>query len=218
MKQIADSLEELRRALRDVERLQNVEFLDQTEKLSHDLLYRPDVRMYVVSSGDSDDYEVGNRIAKCLRDRLKTADWFCSGMDNRPLLFFVAQVITAPMIGSVYHATRSAAIPWILKDGLLPSSAERSATGRADCIDNIYVCRTLGTNVTFGEEPEKGTARWRRWKLSSNNRFNDPAWDILKIRLDGLSGRMYADIWSASGFIIDGSDGIPPGAIEQIQI
>lgn len=100
-----------------------------------------------------------------------------------------------------YHATRAESLPSIYAQGLVPSDGSRQTTGgRHDCEGNIYVCEKLGTP---GNGDDKG-AHWWRATLSSDNRFNDPDWVILKIAFSEAPGiKMYRDIWSQTGIIVD---------------
>ena len=111
-----------------------------------------------------------------------------------------------------YHATRACLIPLILKDGLLPSNAERRATTFPDTEGVIHACAKL-THT----EGENDSAEWWRQELSNKNRFNDPHWGILRIDLTELAGaRVHQDMHSQSGLIIDRIDRIPPHLVRQI--
>jgi hypothetical protein len=111
-----------------------------------------------------------------------------------------------------YHATRACAIPLILKEGLLPSSADRRATTFPDTEGVIHACAKL-THA----EGENDSAEWWRQELSKKNRFIDPHWGIVQIDLAGLSGaRVHQDIHSQSGLIIDKIDRIPPDLVSPV--
>jgi hypothetical protein len=54
-------------------------------------------------------------------------------------------------------------------------------------------------------------------EVSKRNRFNDPHWGIVRIDLAGLVGaKVYQDMHSQSGLIIDKTDRIPPDLVSQV--
>jgi hypothetical protein len=111
-----------------------------------------------------------------------------------------------------YQATRACIIPLILKDGLLPSNADRRATAFPDTEGVIHACAKL-THT----EAENDSAEWWRQELSKKNRFNDPHWGIVQIDLTGLRGaRVHQDMHSKSGLIIDRVDRVPPDLVRQV--
>ena len=149
-----------------------------------------------------------------IRNLLDQHDWHFSRQFKRYIpdhlcesLYFAPKRFEQLAFG--YHATRATSLPSIDKHGLLPSNDRRQTTsGRHDCEGNIYVCARLGTPAN-GDD--KG-AHWWRATLSIDNRFNDRDWVILKIDFSKAPGiKMYRDIWSRTGVIVDKS--IPSVAI-----
>jgi hypothetical protein len=128
-------------------------------------------------------------------------------------------VYLAPMIpvslNFGYHATRRASLRSIWELGLLPSTPDRqTTTDRSDCEGNIYVCERLGTPADT-DDRGRGSVHWWRTQFAESNRFNDPDWVILRVEVSGGQGaRVYQDIWSNSGIIIDNVPRIPPDLIQ----
>jgi hypothetical protein len=158
-----------------------------------------------------------------LRRRLNAIGWQYSEFGAQDLerneqwrhFVFAAPMRLVPVPEIAFHATRRASVQSIRELGLLPSKPDISATGRFDCHGNIYLCQELGELPESPEsEPQKATAMWWRWHFSHNNRFNDRNWVILAVRLRGLAVRVYRDIWSTSGLIVDSIDHVPPERIE----
>lgn len=165
---------------------------------------RSDVRALILHPGE---IAVG-ALKRLLKSRLKSVHWQYSELNDRPLLVFAAPMVFH-RIDVAFHATRTANLDGILERGLCPSTPERSNSERADCVDNLYVCPTLGSvPANIDVEPEKETAHWWRWHLSRNNRFDDPDWCILHVNMVGVEAKVYRDIWSASGLIIDDTESI----------
>lgn len=113
-----------------------------------------------------------------------------------------------------YHATRRASVESIFKLGLLQSVPKRQTTdNRHDCEGNIYLCEQLGTPEDAGKQNAR-TAHWWRYHLSQHNRFKDSDWVILRVEIGRLSGaRLYRDMWSESGIVVDKVLFIPPSLI-----
>lgn len=159
--------------------------------------------------------------------RLETRRWFSaknwqfSRQFVKVLGRHVERLYLCPMkhvaIDRGFHATRSASVRSIMATGLLPSTSEFQTTdNRLDCEGNIYLCERLGTPNDEGI-PCTHSAHWWRHHLAGCNRFADPNWVILEIKLDSLEGRrLYCDIWSESGIILDGVSSIPPSYIREI--
>lgn len=115
-----------------------------------------------------------------------------------------------------YHATRSCLIPIICGEngeGLLPSNADRAATDFPDTEDVIHVCEKL-----THEGNENDSAEWWKKTLSERNIVGDPHWGIVRIDMTGLptTARIYQDMHSASGVIVDRIDRIPGRLIEPV--
>jgi hypothetical protein len=128
----------------------------------------------------------------------------------------VATIGIAPIarkrISVAYHATRTLVLPRILTEGLLPSNEARRATDFPDTKGLIHVCERLGES-----DDEKETARWWMVELSRKNRFGDHDWSIIKIDMSKLkNARVYQDMHSKSGIIIDRIPRIPGVLIETV--
>ncbi len=107
-----------------------------------------------------------------------------------------------------YHATRACLIPRICGahgEGLLPSNVARRATHFPDTEGVIHICEKLAHEGT-----ENDSAQWWMLNLSKRNRFNDPDWGIVEIDMAQLppAARVYQDMHSASGVIVDRIDKI----------
>jgi hypothetical protein len=113
-----------------------------------------------------------------------------------------------------YHATRVCVIPQILKEGLLPSNAERRATDYPDTEGLIHVCQQL-----THKEGEHGSAEWWKETLSKKNNFDDPNWGIIQIDMTQLptTARVYQDMHSKSGAIVDRIERIPARHITTVR-
>ncbi|NLS97590.1 MAG: hypothetical protein GXX96_36080 [Planctomycetaceae bacterium] len=150
-----------------------------------------------------------------LRRRAEAINWHYSECDKLPNWMMIAPMLVVPDCDVAYHVTRTVNLGSIMTDGILPGNPAISTTGRADCEGNIYVCPEIGEPKTDADsEPTKGTAFWWHWHFRHKNRFNDPHWAILTLRLRGLSARIYRDMWSSSGLIVSGVERIPSDAIE----
>ena len=173
----------------------------------------PGVRVFIFSFAAEEPPDQFAR--RELRRRAEAINWHYSEYDKIPSWMMIAPMLLVSDCGAAYHVTRTANVISILRDGILPSNPAISTTGRADCEGNIYVCRELGEReVNDNSEPSKGTAMWWQRHFRHKNRFNDPHWEILTLRLRGLSARIYRDMWSSSGLIVNGVEQIPPDAIE----
>jgi hypothetical protein len=117
-----------------------------------------------------------------------------------------------------YHATRACLVPKICGEqgeGLLPSNAERRATHFPDTNGVIHVCERLSHK---GEQND--SAQWWMMTLSKRNNFNDSNWSILRIDMTQLpaTARVYQDMHSASGVIVDRIERIPGRLITEVPV
>jgi hypothetical protein len=118
--------------------------------------------------------------------------------------FGIAPIIRQT-VAVAYHATRVCVIPLILNHGLLPSNSERSATAFPDTEGVIHVCEKLTC-----EPGENDSAEWWMEHLGKKNRHNDSHWGILQIDMARLeNARVYQDMHSASGLVVDKVERIP---------
>lgn len=184
--------------------------------------YRNDVSVHGFFSVPGS--EPSEETKKKIRHWVESQGWQFSRQTKKNELIpgrLTEYIFLAPMIPVElelgYHATRLALVPSIQANGLLPSTPERqTTTDRTDCEGNIYLCKDLGTPVDAGVRGTK-TAHWWRGHLAKNNRFNDPDWVILEIEIGKVHGaRLYKDIWSESGIIVDGVKAISPEVIRVV--
>jgi hypothetical protein len=117
-----------------------------------------------------------------------------------------------------YHATRACLISKICGEngeGLLPSNAERRATDFPDTDGVIHACEKLAH-----EGDQNDSAEWWRTTLSKNNKSNDPNWGIVRIDMTRLprGARVYQDMHSTSGVIVDRIDRIPGKLITAVAL
>jgi hypothetical protein len=188
-----------------------IKVIDQTARISFRFPH-PDVRVLQLLC---ETPQMRPTVRQDLRQRLNAIAWQYSEADDSDRhLAYVAPMLVLPVPVVAYHATRAVAVSSIVEYGLLPSNSGISATGRPDCYGNIYVCEELGELAgTPDVEPRKGTAMWWRRQLSQRNRFSDTNWAVLALRLQGLAARVYRDIWSTTGLIVDSIERIPPDRI-----
>jgi hypothetical protein len=126
--------------------------------------------------------------------------------------FGIAPIIRRK-IRVAYHATRLCVIPSILNIGLIPSNSERRVTSFADTEGLIHVCEKLKC-----KPGENDCAEWWRDHLSYKNLYDDPCWGILRIDLASLpEARVYQDMHSQSGLVVDEIERIPPNLITLIR-
>jgi len=120
-----------------------------------------------------------------------------------------------------YHATRECVIRRACGagveggEGMLPSNDERRATDFPDTDGVIHVCAKL---THAGEEND--SAVWWMHALSKRNRHNDPHWGIVRVDMTRLpaTARVYQDMHSASGVIVDRIDRIPAHALSPVDV
>ncbi len=154
-------------------------------------------------------------VVKQLRKELDAIGWLfvTTGRDKTYPTFAVAPILSRTLTVA-YHATRSCLIPTIRKEGLLPSNAERQASNYPDTKGVIHVCEKL-THV--GEEND--SAEWWLKILSQKNKFNDPNWGIVRVDMTHLplETRVYQDMHSTSGVVVDRIDRIPGELVSEVQ-
>jgi hypothetical protein len=126
--------------------------------------------------------------------------------------FGIAPIIRKTVVVA-YHATRVCVIPLVLHQGLLPSNRQRSATGYPDTEGVIHVCEKVTCRAG-----ENDSAEWWMEHLSQRNRFDDSNWGIVQIDMGRLtSARVYQDMHSTSGLVVDKVDRIPSELITVVR-
>lgn len=131
--------------------------------------------------------------------------------EDPELSIFGIAPIRRRIVSVAYHATRTCVVPAIMTVGLLPSNADRRATTFLDTDGVIHVCEELGVDSN-----DIGSARWWGVHLSDNNRFGDRNWNILRLDMRELDARVYCDIHSESGLVVDRIANVPPDRISLV--
>jgi hypothetical protein len=156
-------------------------------------------------------------VKKQLRQKLDELDWqfITTGRviyKGEELPTFGIAPILPIKVAVGYHATRACKIGQIEKEGLKPSNEERRATDYPDTEGVIHICAKLE------EVGGKDSAEWWREELSKKNRFGDTNWGILRIEMSSLpaEARVYQDMHSASGIIVDRIETIPGNLISKV--
>jgi hypothetical protein len=174
-------------------------FFDPDDKLTEDL--QREIRRWVESQG----WQYSRQLVK-----------HPTVAERRIEYIYLGPMILVPLAVG-YHATRRVSIPSIMQSGMLPSTADRQTTSeRSDCDGNIYVCERLGVPADGGVQGSE-SAHWWRAHLADRNRFNDPEWVILRIEIGKVAdARIYRDIWSKSGIIVDNVTRIDPDLVRLV--
>ena len=168
------------------------------------------------------DYEPAFDLASIedeIRRKLDEIEWqfvtishkVVDGADRKFKWFGIAPILSKSVDAS-YHATRLRTIPLILEHGLLPSNKERQASAFPDTEGVIHVCETLGDDAGH----EKGSAVWWAHTLSEKNCLKATDYGIVRIDMKGLVARVYQDMHSTSGLIVDRIDRIPTERIVRV--
>lgn len=148
-----------------------------------------------------------------IRSWLRPVGWLVTQEPKHPFLLWVApmRLVTVPV---AYHATNQAILPAIERNGLLPSSPERSNTERIDCEGNVYLCAAIGKPMADPcAQPELGTAHWWCWQLGAGNASRQCIIEVDLARTDAL---VYQDFWSTSGLVVEGVDCLPPDMLRVV--
>ena len=117
---------------------------------------------------------------------------------------FAMAPITPRPATVTYHTTRATVMDTIEREGLLPSSPAIRQTDYPDTDGKIHVCEAL-----------TGDGSASRWVKIFSGRYSRKPDDygILRVNLAGLGARVYPDIRSRYGLIVDRIDRIPPDRI-----
>jgi hypothetical protein len=113
---------------------------------------------------------------------------------------FAMAPITLREANITFHTTRASALAAILRDGLVPSNPSIRQTDFPDTDGKIHVCESL-----------EGIGSASRWVNIFCTRYNRKPEDngILRVDLTGLTARIYQDVRSEFGLIVDRIDRIP---------
>jgi len=157
---------------------------------------------------------------KKMRDALDEMNWlFITKREPDPanpdeFPHFGIAPILEKRVALAYHVTRTCLIEKIMAEGLLPSNQERRSTDFPDTEGVIHVCTKLGHR-----ENENDSAEWWADHLSKSEHTlsSDPNWSILQIDMALVpAARVYQDMHSKSGLIVDRISRIPPAALTRI--
>jgi hypothetical protein len=103
-----------------------------------------------------------------------------------------------------YHTTLASMLGTIQRDGLLPSSPATRQTDFPDTEGKIHVCEAL--------TGDGSASRWVKI-FCERYRKKPEEYGILRVDLTGLGARVYQDIRSQYGLIVDRIDRIPADRI-----
>jgi hypothetical protein len=122
----------------------------------------------VVDIGYSPDFDLAT-VERELRQQLDRIEWQVVTTGNRfmkggvSLLSFAVAPIIPVSVTVAYHATRRCLFEKIDREGLLPSTKDRSSTNFPDTEGLIHVCAKLSHN-----EGENDSAEWWRGMRSKS--------------------------------------------------
>lgn len=147
-----------------------------------------------------------------VRRRLDSIDWqwVTLSMDEvatpGKLCAAIAPIETR-QLPVAYHATLKLAIPAIVAHGLLPSHPAIQQTDFPDTEGRIHFAENL-----------MGDGSAVRWIKIFSEKYDRPQADygILELDLRGVDGRMYQDIHSEHGLVIDRIERIDPSRIREL--
>jgi hypothetical protein len=166
--------------------------------------FHPVIRIVPVSGCDVSDY------SGQMREELDKIGWqFVTILnDDQPTATqrrFAMAPITERTVAISYHTTRASALETIQREGLLPSNPARRQTDYPDTDGRLHVCEAL-----IGD----GSAS--RWVRIFSRRYNrrPEEYGILRVDLTGLEARVYLDVRSQYGLIVDRFDRIPSERIK----
>jgi hypothetical protein len=162
--------------------------------------FYPVIRIVPISGCDVSKYSWQ------LREELDKIGWqFVTILnDDQPTAAqrrFAMAPITNRSVTVVYHTTRASTLEIIQREGLLPSNPARRLTDYPDTDGKLHVCEAL-----------TGDGSASRWVRIFSQRYNrrPEEYAILRVDLTGLGARVYLDVRSQYGLIVDRFERIPP--------
>jgi hypothetical protein len=109
----------------------------------------------------------------------------------------------------VYHATERERWPRILEKGLLPSNPTIATSGFPDTEGRIHVC-------AHHDNGREGATYWVTL-LSERRKRKDDDYIIIEVDLHRVPGaRVYQDVHSTSGLVVDRIESIPAAALRLV--
>jgi hypothetical protein len=165
--------------------------------------FHPVIRIVPVSGCDVSDY------SGQIREELEKIGWqFVTILnDDQPTAAqrrFAMAPITNRSVTVTYHTTRASTLETIQREGLLPSNPARRQTDYPDTDGKLHVCEAL--------TGDGSASRWVRIFCQRYSRKPEE-YAILRVDLAGLEARVYLDVRSQYGLIVDRFDRIPPERI-----
>lgn len=126
---------------------------------------------------------------------------------TEPKVAFGIAPIRPRQVEVAYHTTLKRVIPAIVERGLFPSCAAIRQTDFPDTEGRIHVAERL--------EGDGSAVRWIRI-FSEKYGKSQADYGILELNLRGFDGRVYQDIHSEFGLVIDRVDQIDPSRIRKM--
>jgi hypothetical protein len=122
---------------------------------------------------------------------------------------FAMAPLTQQPVTITYHTTLTAKHKKILGEGLLPSSEAIRQTDFPDTDGKMHICEAL-----------TGDGSASRWVKIFCERYSrkPEEYAILRVDLTGLEARVYRDVRSNYGLVVDGIDRIPPERITLVRL
>lgn len=148
-----------------------------------------------------------------LRTRLDKSGWQVMTVhlaDEPRLAWFAFAPIWVEQEKTIYHATPTHLVSAIFRHGLLPSNEARSLTNYPDTLGKIHGSRALFDRPGI----EDGATRWRD---EFSKKYGVP-FSLIEVDLTNLpqEARLYRDIHSAWGLVVDRVNCIPPSALRLV--
>jgi hypothetical protein len=165
--------------------------------------FHPIIRVVPVPGCDVSEY------SGQMREELDKIGWqFVTILnDDQPAAAqrrFAMAPITERAVTVTYHATRASTLGTVQREGLLPSNPARRQTDYPDTDGKLHVCEAM-----------TGDGSASRWVRIFSQRYSKKPEEhvILRVDLTGLGARVYLDVRSQYGLIVDRFDRIPPERI-----
>ena len=144
-----------------------------------------------------------------IRCQLITLDLIAD--DENDLSFFTVAPVLFERVTTVYHATPISRISSIMAEGLLPSNSVRKLTDFVNTEGKIHASRLLKKQSELGDP-----AAW--WQNYLSDKMSE-SFGVIEIDLSELpdGSRVYRDVHSMWGLVIDRLDKIPPAKLREVQ-